>query len=215
VRFVADLAAVLIRPRRTMARILDASPRNIHVWLLFALGAVSGIFGDIDPALLRRIEESGGMQVAIIIAAVLAAMIVLWPLAMWFYSYVPLIVGKLLGGTGDIRDVRAAIAWGFAPVVWALLYRIPATFLLTPSAETSVRMGKGSISFDPGRIADGCGILLILALLEGLVAIAFVFVTSNTLAESHRFSAWRGLGTIVISAIVPLVVIAAAVLAIF
>jgi hypothetical protein len=112
-----------------------------------------------------------------------------------------------LGGTGDIRGVRAAVAWGLAPVVWALLYRIPAAFWVARAQATSVRMRGGTIAFDPGRMADGCGLALVFALVELAVFIWCAVVMSNTVAEAHRFSAWHGLGTLVISAIVPFVVV--------
>jgi len=214
-RFFADLAAVLVRPRTTMARILESPPRNWPVWLLFVLTAVSGIFGDLDvPALPQLVEQMGGLRAALILAGVLAGMIIVLPVVLWLYAYVPFFAGRFLGGTGEIRTVRAAVAWGLAPAVWALLYRVPAALWLSPSSATSVRMRGGNVSFDPGRLADGCGIALVFALLEFAVFVWCAVVMSNTVAEAHRFSVWRGLGTLVISAIVPFVVVLAAVLSV-
>ena len=214
-RFVADLAAVVIRPRSTMARILESGPRPWHVWLLFALAAISGIFGDFDaPMVGQVINQSGGARVALMISAVLVGLILLMPVLLWLYSYVPFYAGRFLGGTGEIRGVRAALGWGLAPVIWALLYRIPVAVWLAPSSATAVRMRKGTVAFDPGHLADGCGVALVLMLIELLVFIWCAVVMSNTVAEAHKFSVWHALGALVISAVAPIVVMIAAVLAI-
>jgi hypothetical protein len=212
-RFLANLAVVLVRPRTTMARILEA-PSHRGVVLLFALAAVSGIFGDFDaPTIEQVLGQSGGAQVAVLVAGVIVLVIVALTALFWFYSYVPYFIGRFLGGTGDVGGVRAALAWGLAPSIWALLYRVPAAIWFGPSSASSVRVRNGAVAFDPGRIADGCGVMLIFALLELGVFVWCAFVMSNTVAEAHRFTAWHGLGTLVISAIAPLVVVLAAVMA--
>lgn len=213
-QFLADLAKVLVRPAAVMARILAEGPRNAHVWLLFALSVLSGIFGDFDaPMMDRLIRYSGGVHVALIIAAVVVAVLVVLTVVCWFYAYVPMLIGRLLGGTGEIRGVRAAVAWGLAPTVWALLYRVPAAIWFAPSAATSVQMRDASVTFNPGALSAGCGVALVFVLLELIVLVWCAVVMSNTVAEAHRFSAWHALGTLVLSAIAPLVVVLAAALA--
>lgn len=205
-RFLANLAAVAVRPRATMARLLEA-PSSRAVLLLFALSSVSGIFGDFDaPSVQQVVHQAGGARVAWMIAGVLVCLLVLLVALCWFYAYVPLFIGRFLGGTGEIRGVRAALAWGLAPTVWALLYRIPAAIWLTPAPSASVRMRGGNVAFDPGRIADGCGMALVVVLIELAVFAWCAYVMSNTVAEAHRFSAWHAFGTLVLAAIAPLVV---------
>ena len=207
------LAAVLVRPRATMAAIL-AAPNQRAVLLLFALAAVSGIFGDFDaPTLQKVVQQSGGAPVGWLIAGITVVVIVLLTALLWFYAWVPFLVGRLLGGTGEIDGVRAALAWGLAPAIWALLYRVPAIWLAPPAADTTVRMRGGGFTFDPGRMANGCGMALVIALLELAVFVWCAFTMSNTVAEAHRFDAGRGFGTLVIAAIAPLVVAVAAFLA--
>lgn len=205
-RFLTNLAAVVIRPRATMARILEA-PSSRAVLLLFALSSVSGIFGDFDAPMVQQVvHQAGGARVAWMIAGVIVGLLVLLVALCWFYAYVPMFIGRFLGGTGEIRGVRAALAWGLAPTIWALLYRIPAAFWFTPSSAASVRMRGGNVAFDPGRMADGCGVALVFALIELGVFVWCAYVMSNTVAEAHRFSGWHAFGTLVLSAIAPLVV---------
>ena len=42
-------------------------------------------------------------------AAVIAGLIVVLTALFWFYSWVPYLAGRFLGGTGDVQGVRAAI----------------------------------------------------------------------------------------------------------
>jgi hypothetical protein len=212
-QFLRNLATVMIRPRATMRRILEA-PRNRDVLVLFTLAVVSGIFGDFDaPTLQQVLGHSRGPAVALLVAGVILGVVVVTVALSWFYAWVPYLIGAFLGGTGNIRGVRAALAWGLAPAIWALLYRVPVAILLAPAAASTVRMRDGNVAFDPGRLADGCGVILILLLIETVVFVWCAVVMSNTVAEAHGFSAWHALGTLVLAAIAPLVVVLAAVLA--
>jgi hypothetical protein len=208
-----NFATVLFRPRATMARILEA-PGARAVLLLFVLAALSGMVGDFDAQMLDDVLARSRQPYFVwLIAGILLGVLVLAVALLWFYSWVPYFIGRFLGGTGDVRGVRAALAWGLVPAIWALLYRLPAAIWFVPSASTSVRMAEGKVGFDPGRMADGCGILLVFAFLELIVLAWCAFVMSNTVAEAHKFSAWHGLGTLALSAIAPFVVGIAALLA--
>jgi hypothetical protein len=176
---------------------------------------ISGIFGDFDAPQLQKIsQQSGGWQVGLLVAGavigVIAAMVALF----YLYAWVPFFIGRFLGGTGDIRGVRAALAWGLAPAVWALLYRVPAAIWFASSGTAAVQVRNGGVKFDPGMIANGCGVALVFMLLELIVLVWCAVVMSNTVAEAHDYSALHGLGTLVIAAIAPVVVMIAAVLAI-
>lgn len=211
--FLANLAAVLVRPRRTMRRILD-TPGQRMVLPLVLLVAISGIFGDFDaPAFQKYVQQSGGWQVWLMVTGVVLCVIAAMVGLFYLYAWVPYFVGRFLGGTGDVRDVRAALAWGFAPAVWALLYRVPAAIWSVSSGPTAVHLRNGKVAFDPGRLADGCGVALLFMLLELIVIVWCAVLMSNTVAEANDYSALHGLGTLVISAIVPVVVVIAAVLA--
>lgn len=210
-RFFAQLASVLFRPRETMRRILDA-PSSGAVLLLFVLAVLSGMLGDSDPVQLQNVFAKLPGAQAWLIAAVIAAVFVCLVGATWLYAWVPFLIGRFLGGTGDVRGVRAAVAWGFAPAIWALLYRAPTAIWLMPSAAATVRSRGGGVVFDPGVLASGCGIAFVIVLLELVVLVWCAFVMSNTLAEAHGYSAGRAFGTLVLSAIAPFVVVLAAVL---
>lgn len=212
--FLANLAAVMVKPRATMRRILDA-PGSRMVLPLVLLVTVSGMLGDLDaPKVQQYLQHSGGWQVGLLVAGVvvcvIAAMVGLFYLCAW----VPFLIGRFLfEGTGDIRGMRAALAWGLAPAVWALLYRVPAAIWFTSSGAAAVRVRNGGVKFDPGMIANGCGVALVFMLLELIVIAWCGLVMSNTVGETHGFSALHGFGTLLIAAIVPVIVVIAAALA--
>ena len=211
--FLANLAAVLVRPRRTMRRILDTPGRRM-VLPLILLAVVSGGFGDFDAKQFHEfVQQSGGWPVWLLVAGVVICVIAAMVGLLYLYAWVPFFVGRFLGGTGNIRDVRAALAWGLAPAVWALLYRVPAAIWFASSGAAAVHVRNGGVRFDPGLIAHGCGVTLVFMLLELILFAWCAAVMSNTVAEAHDYSALHGLGTLVIAAIAPVVVVIAAVLA--
>ena len=199
-----------------MARILETPPPAWTVWLLFALATLSGLFGDFDAPTLRDVtKQQQSLNVALIVAGVFVGVLVVVTVLLWLFAWVPLFIGRFLGGTGQIREVRAATAWGLAPAIWALLYRVPVALSLWGARDGVVPLRDGNVGFDPGQIAAGCGTGLVILLLELTVFAWCVAISSSTLAEAHKFSAWHGLGTILLAALTPFVVILAAVLAVF
>jgi hypothetical protein len=210
---LSRLARVMIKPRSTLRAILDL-PRDRMALPLFALAVVSGIFGDLDAPMLQRIlEQPRGWQFGLMLAAATVGIAIALVVLAWFYAWVPVLIGRFLEGTGGIREIRSALAWGSAPAIWALLYRVPAALWLGGTRGSEVHVGGDTIRIDAGALSNACGIALIFGLLELLVFVWCLVLLSNTVAEAHRFSPWRGLGTLLLSALVPVVVVVAAVLA--
>ena len=204
-----NLAAVMIRPRATIRRILDGNRDRLIIPLVL-LAICSGYLGDIDRGSLEMLKQRQppiwmllGMLVGITLVLVAVFYLVSWA-AYW--------LGRLMEGTGSPRDVRLAVAWGLAPGIWALLYRIPAAFLSSPqSLQTRLRVGD--LKIEGGASAWGCALAVLIALLEGTVFVWWVAATANTVGEAHRFSSWRGLATVILVVVSPFIIILAAVLA--
>lgn len=213
-QFFRSLAAVTVRPRATMRAMLDGA-RDRRVVVLFALAVVSGIFGDLEAPLLRQVlDHPQGWQIGLLVAGVAILVAAAMVAVLYFYAWVPLLIGRFLEGTGEIHGVRSAMAWGLAPAIWALLYRIPASFWGLGTGGSEVRFDGRKVRIDPGALADGCGLRLLIATIEVAVFVWCIVVLSNTLGEAHRFSSWRGLGTLLLSMLVPIVVVIAALLSI-
>ncbi|OHE82104.1 MAG: hypothetical protein A2107_14225 [Verrucomicrobia bacterium GWF2_62_7] len=105
--------------------------------------------------------------------------------------------GKWLGGTASVQHLRTAVAWGYAPAVFkvalfilALLITGPELFT-KPSAHLDAMCGRGLFYLAVGVVA--------------VVLETWSIVTlCHTVAEVQGYrSAWRGLGNIVLSVLVP------------
>lgn len=214
---LADFAAILVRPRRTMRHILDHQPDRTVIPLVL-LATLSALVGDLRIADLQRIPQ-GTFSTATILLIVAAVVLVALCSVLFFYflAWIAVPIGRFLDGEGRTREVRSALAWGLAPLIAALIYRVPAMFL-GPSASieppTRVRLGDDTLLFGfDGLTGADWGSALAFAVLEIGTLLWLMFVASSTLAEAHRFSRTRGLGTLMLGLASPLVVLVSAILA--
>ncbi len=209
---LANLAKILIHPRAVMRRILD-EPRD-RLWLpIVLLVALSAAAGDSDRhefESLLAAARAHGIPAALVVVGILAVVLIVSLIFFYGFAYAAWGIGRVMEGSGTARDVRRAVAWGLTPAVWALLYRVPAIFLLPRS--DSVRFGE-KMRLDPGRLGAGCAAALVFAALELVILVWCAVVISNTIGEAHRFSSWRGLATVVLTSIAPFIIVIAAVLA--
>lgn len=210
------LATMLVRPRATMRRVLEQPPDRMIVPLIL-LAVLSSFVKDLTTS---------GMQLALkatspwlVMAILIGAFIVVSIFAILFVyalAWVAMMIGRFLEGNGTTAEVRSALAWGLAPVAWALLIRIPLYFLIPPPEGPSVGVEvlQNRIRLDPGAISSGCGMAAMYLLLDLVVTVAYLVITCQALGEAHRFSAWRALATLLLSFVAPAVVMIAAVLAV-
>jgi hypothetical protein len=182
-----NLLAILYRPAETMQRIL-AQPRDRMVIPLVLLATLSDAFRKIS---IDELHKAPPMTAKIIGIVVLVCLAVLLVAVGVFYgmAWVVTMVGRLFEGEGTARGIRSALAWGLVPVVLSLLYRIPIAFLSKTTA-----------------------VVVVAIILQAILFLWWIALTSITVAEAHRFSAWTALGTLALSALAPLVVVGAAAL---
>ena len=165
---------------------------------------------------MRRAAEALGLPASMLIA--IAVILVGGLVSLLFFfalSAAATVSGRyILGGTGTFGDVRTALAWGLAPQVWALIYRLPG-ILFWPEAMAAlnggnrrVRVGGGEPDLDLSFIAGPAAPVIVLGLLELAVLIWYLVAGSRTLAEAQRFSSARGLANLLIAVVLPFVVIA-------
>jgi hypothetical protein len=203
--FLRRLARIAIRPRTTMREIVD-TPSDRMVLPLVVLAIVSGLLRDFHTRSFPGIET----KTWLIICGAILGCIIVFVLLFYAFAWLAYVVARILEGTGDPSATRSALAWGTAPIIWALLYRLPVA-LLAPSANPArVGVHGRNISFTAGMLGDGCFSALLYAVVELALLIWYLVVASQTLAEAQRFSVWRGLGTLAIVAATPVVVMTAA-----
>jgi len=207
--FFRRLARVVIWPRTTMREILDAGRDRMIVPLLL-LATIAAFSSDVNSNARKGLAATPYAWLIVICALVVSALVMF--LAFYLFSWIAYLAGRFLEGQGSQSAVRSALAWGLAPLIWAILYRVPIAIFFPPENEV-IKAGDAAFRLRPGLIGGSCALALIFGLLELTMLVAYVVVSSRTLAEAHRFSAWKGFGTLVIVGITPLVIIIAAVLA--
>jgi hypothetical protein len=208
-----DLVTVLFRPRRTMQRILARKDRMVVPLVLLTL--LSGFVRDLDtPGLASAVAMTSPLQLILIVCGVLIAVALVGLALFWIFSWVVFAIGRLLEGSGSPRAVRSALAWGLAPMVWSLVYRIPMLFIpgISAPGSTFVRLSNETLVLSPGPL-DGCGLALVYHLVDFAVAAWTLTITSHTLAEAHGYTAWRSLATLLLAMVSPAIVILAAIMA--
>jgi hypothetical protein len=188
------LLTILYRPRATMRRILAGDRRGVVPIIL--LSACSSALNESSKGTMPR--EIADLHIAVVVVVALALAAIVTLAILYVLSWVAYGAGRLLEGKGNLRDVRAALAWGTAPVIWAIFYRVPAALFLEEPTELRV---TGSWVF-----------YIALAIAEVTVFVWWLITTSNTLAVAHRFSVRRGFATFMLTLLMPFVLAVAALL---
>lgn len=201
----------MIRPRITMRRILDAG-RDRAIIPLIVLASISAALGDVDRSSLAALERIPG-PTSLIVIGICLGLALFFLLLFYVFAWIGFGVSRLLEGTATAREVRSALAWGVVPVIWSILYRLPAILLWPGTMESRVRAGSNQLSFQPQVFSHGCIGTVIFVALELTMLVWYAVVTSSTLAEANRFSTGRGFATLVLTAISPAVIVIAAILA--
>lgn len=177
---------------------------------------VSWSIRDLSWTELRRAAESFGMPASILIALAVILIGGLVSLLFFFvFSAAATAAGRLiLGGHGNFGEVRTALAWGLAPQVWALAYRVPA-IIFWPDAVAALSGGKRRMEILPGEpavdftfVVAPIGPVIVFTLLELASLVWYLITGSRTLAEAQGFSPARGLANLLIAVVLPFVAVA-------
>lgn len=188
--------AIWTEPRATMRRILAFGPGRITI-LLVCVGAFSQV---LDSAAERGLAEAYGLGVP---RLVLACALVgpLLGLAVWYVLALLLRwTGNWLDGKGTLRELRAAIAWSYVPVIWGLLIWLPYLVVFGPEV---FRLNTPRMDANPALVIVFDGLQTALAVW------AFVIFV-KCLAEVQKLSAWKALGNALLALlflVVPIVLI--------
>ncbi len=202
-----DLVTILYRPRETMRRILD-SGRPRWTWEVIVLASVCSSF--IDPDIRRASALLTPMtQVAVALFGIIVNAVG-WVLLSYLFAWIATIVGRRLDGEGTVRDMRTAIAWALVPHIWSIVFRVPGSIYLSRFARPST--DEVHILMEFVR-QGGCSVIVVLLTIQVLLYALILYVSSNTVAEALRFSSWRGLATIAITSVIPIVIGVAAFIA--
>jgi hypothetical protein len=186
--------SIWTRPRATIRQIVDTDP----TYMVVLLASIGGIARALDNASRRNTGDNlplAGILVTAMIAGPLGGLIMLYlsgALVRW--------TGSLLGGVANSVQVRAALAWGQVPtigilIVWGVQIALLGKELF--SSETP--------SLDAGELR--AWIFLATVPIDVVLAIWAAVLIVKCVAEVHQFSAWKGLGALMLAGLVFILVI--------
>lgn len=171
-------------PRPTIRRIVDSEPSR-GVVLLAAFSGIGGVLGE-----LFRLHAGDEMSMGAILGMAACVGSIGGVVGIYAFGVLFAWTGRWLGGRGSWREVTAALAWGSVPNV----------AVLVPMGLTILAVGEGffrtnGLAGAPEGLAP---LLTALTLAMMVMAIWSAYLKVVCVAEVHRFSAWRGLGAILL-----------------
>jgi len=194
------LVSVWWQPRAAVRQALAAGPPPVLVAGVWALGLIGSDLLDRDWAAWTLLPLPAGWPPAWLapLALLVAGGLTLG--ALHGGAALLRLSGRLLGGRATRARLRVALAWGFLPDAWALLYRLP-VLVLWPGLAGSrdavrVEFAGGLLQIDWSGL-EGAWLPAILAVgfLDATVQVAGLVILAKALGEANGFSAWRGLGS--------------------
>jgi hypothetical protein len=207
------LATILIRPRQTIRSIVAESRSSLVVLPLVLLATLSSTVRDVRLQAYRQSPQLAAMMPsAWTICAGLAGILIAALIIFYGFAFLAWGIGRLLGGTADRRAVRLALGWSLAPLIWALLYRIPVT-LFQPAMGAALIRTQGTLAIL--RAASHAMSLYalmsyaVITVLTIAVDIWSLAIAGVALSEVNGFSTWHGAATLGFSLLAPLIVVAA------
>jgi hypothetical protein len=207
------LATILIRPRQTIRSIVAESRSSLVVLPLVLLVTLSSLIRSFRWQLYRQSPHFAAMMPSPwTICAGLAGILIGALLLFYAFAFLAWGIGRLLGGTADGRLVRLALAWSFAPLIWALLYRIPVALFQPAMGATLDEPHDPLAVLHSAAAAMSLYALVssaVIVLLTVVVDIWCFTIASVALSEVNGFSTWRGAATLGFSLLAPLIVVAA------
>ena len=188
--------SIWTRPRETIREIVFSNPKRS----VLLLAALAGFSSALDRASIKSMGDTLDLVTIFGIAAIAG------PIGGIISLYIGAVLlrwmGMWIGGAASSMDIRAAMAWSSAPLIWALLLWIPGLFLFGRDLFTSA-----TPKLDASEILTysymGFGVV------EVIVSIWSLIIFLKCLGEVQGFSAWKALGNTLLAgfAVIVLVVI--------
>ena len=181
-----------LHPRATTREILDTDPAR----LVIALAMFGGVLNALAHASVASLGDE--LSVPMIFALAIPVGMVAGVIALYLGAALIRWTGSWLGGQASAGEVRAALAWGHLPVYFAAVLWLP---YLGFFGNEIFMSEMPSVQARPWLVL----VLLNLAVLEKGLAVWGLVTLVLAVAEAHRFSGWRSLGSIVMAVLVLIV----------
>ncbi len=185
------------KPRTTIQQIIDSNPEH----LVGVLAILAGFSRALDRASNRNLGDS--MELPFIIMLALFTGMIVGTLTLAIGSILIRWTGKWLGGQASSKDIRAAMAWSYVPIIWALIFW----------GLEIIIFGKELFTSEAPLLESSPSMLYLytsLASIETIISIWAFAIFILCLGQVQKFSTWKALVNAVLAGlvfIVPLVLI--------
>ncbi|MEQ3697451.1 MAG: Yip1 family protein [Pseudomonadales bacterium] len=171
------------QPRATIRKLVDTDPSYMVIILALAIGAIAGLQSVTELVVMGEVTDNQmAFKIGGAIGGAIMFVVVLY-LTGWLYS----VVSKWLGGNAPARNLRTVAAWGNVPsLVSGIIILICYTFV-TKSTDMDT-------------------ITLLVSLVTAFFGIWQLVIICKMIGEVNEFSAWKGLGVIIITVLLVLAV---------
>jgi hypothetical protein len=190
--------SIWTRPRETIQRIVETDPEK-HVAALAALG---GVAQSLSEASGRNLGDRVGLLVILVLVPIVGS--IAGVIGLYLSAVILRWSGRWIGGNASTVNLRAAIAWGYVPVIAAGVLWIPMVLLLGREAFTSQTPHLD-------QSTDLALAVLVISVLFVVAAVWTMVVMLKAIGQVQGFSAWKALGNSVLAGliiVVPIIVIA-------
>lgn len=174
-------------PSKTIQHIVDHKSIPFALMIVALSSSASSFMGFSNSGFFEQLSLP--LTIFIVLLFSIFIGIAGWGITTVVYTW----IGKLLGGTGTIRNMGLAIGAGTIPTIWTAPIGIIAVLLYGKQlfAAPSNPFGITNMSI---------GFFLFHTVILMGVSIFTIIVQSKGIGIVHHFSAWRGFGTILIVA---------------
>lgn len=177
--------SIWTKPRKTVRYLLDTDPR----YMVLFLAALTGVSQVLDRA------SFGSLGDTVPLSTILLAALLLGPVSGIVALYVggALIAwtGRWIGGAASAEHIRTAIAWASVPIAASLLLWVVDLSVIGESMFTTSLVEGGA-----------AGWMMISALGAVVLGIWSLVLLFKGVGEAQGFSAWKGLGNVLLAVLV-------------
>ena len=190
---ITPFFTIWTEPRATIRQIVDTDPtRNV-----IALAAIGPALNALSVQWSRALSNNANLSVLwpLWVVAIVAIQAVIGVVLLFIFGAVFKWSGGLLGGVATRVEVRAAIAWTQVPTIAADIVLLIAVLMGVPLPTPT-----------PGAFPHIDPAFYKILLAQGVLGIWCFVVSLKCIGEVHRFSAWRALGAVLITALIMVIV---------
>lgn len=186
--------SIWLKPRATIRQIVVNNPDH-HV---VALAAAGGVVQTLSSSVSEKLGDQVGLLPILLIALLLAP--IFGVVALYLTALLLRWTGRWLGGVATLGELRAAIAWGSAPMVMGGVGILVALLVSGHDLFSTVQPW---LSRHP-MLMIVCGVGLIV---QGVASLWSIVSYIKCVAEVQGFSAWRAIGNYLLAILVLFVVV--------